>query len=194
MKNLNHSRYNSWFTHPLFEHPNNVPGTASHFKLSFMRTRGYIIMGGMAYPDADTHAITVCVLPLSPDVTAQTLFWPISAMILPGLWTTFMPVSSLLKTCMGLDKRLSRAYNPPNFSKKNFIASSEPALALAKLNACGVHRVSCGCRLINPSNHPRPAIPSLNGCLLPLFSAMIYAVRITSSLPRPYPISAILRQ
>ena len=58
--------------------------------------RGNTIIGGNTWPDAEAHVNMVCVFPFSADVTAYTLWRPISATTLPGLWTTLTPVSSQL--------------------------------------------------------------------------------------------------
>jgi len=52
--------------------------------------RGNTIIGGNTWPDAEAHVNTVCVFPFSADVTAYTLWRPISATTLPGLWIILM--------------------------------------------------------------------------------------------------------
>ena len=63
------------------------------------------------YPEAETQESTVCVFPLSADVMAYTLRRPSFATTFPGLWTTLMPVSSVLKISIGFKMRLRLTKN-----------------------------------------------------------------------------------
>ena len=85
MKKSNHMAYIFQFIHPLLLLVNVVPGSASLQQSGTAFFLGYMIMGGSAKPLADTQVITVCVLPLCPEVRDQTIFQPASAITFPTL-------------------------------------------------------------------------------------------------------------
>ena len=108
MKKSSHRQKISWFIHPFGDVANWVPGGAPTFIFSGMRTLGHMISGGIAWPAADPHTSTVWVLPLSPDVIPQTIFFLFLAKTLHRLLCTFVnPVSSALYSSVGLDKRFN---------------------------------------------------------------------------------------
>jgi len=90
-KNSNHWKKRSLLIQPLTLLAKSVCATApSRILAGGICLRGNTIIGGNMWPDAEAHVNTVCVFPFSADVTAYTLWRPISATTLPGLWIILM--------------------------------------------------------------------------------------------------------
>jgi len=136
-KNSNHWRKRSLLIQPLALLVKSVYATAPSRNLAGgVCLRGITIIGGKTWPDAEAHVNAVCVFPFSADVTAYTLWRPISATTIPGLWTTLTPVSSQLYICISLDIRFTSLFHGlgqtpclPFVSNKTPIAPSSASVS-----------------------------------------------------------------
>ena len=112
-------RYNPWLSSHY--HCTAVKGSAKNSSLLQVVRHplsGVYMKGGRATPEADTHDRTVCILPLSAEVTDQTFWRPTSVTTFPGFWATDTLVSSVLKICIGFARMSSRAKTTSNYPKK----------------------------------------------------------------------------
>ena len=86
-KNLNHLKNTVLLICLSVVPVNNVLAGAPLMRSRDILSRGKIIMGGSACPDADPHARMVFVLPFSAAVIDHTAFWPRLAQTFDGLCT-----------------------------------------------------------------------------------------------------------